>query len=135
MDAGPDRPPPRHLHRRKQSRVRRAAREAADAAPAAARATTARPVCVSRYRVDSLGPSAPAATEPAERPDADAVERQLRDGVARFLTLAHELLPARRDDLFVRHPAFGDLTLPEWLRFHIRHCAHHSKQIRALLTS
>ncbi len=81
------------------------------------------------------GRRAPAPTEPAERPDAGAVQRQLRDGVARFLALAHELLPARRDDLFVKHPAFGDLTLPEWLRFHVRHCAHHAKQIRALLAS
>ncbi len=81
------------------------------------------------------GRHAPAATEPAQRPDAGAVERQLRDGVARFLALAHELLPARQNDLFVKHPAFGDLTLPEWLRFHIRHCAHHAKQIRALLGS
>jgi hypothetical protein len=81
------------------------------------------------------GRRAPAVTEAAERPDAGAVERQLRDGVARFLALAHELLPARRDDLFVKHPAFGDLTLPEWLRFHVRHCAHHAKQIRALLAS
>jgi len=34
-------------------------------------------------------------TEPAQRPDPGAVERQLRDGVARFVALAHELLPAR----------------------------------------
>jgi hypothetical protein len=81
------------------------------------------------------GRAAPAGTEPVDRPDAGAVERQLRDGVARFLALAHELLPARRNDLFVRHPALGDLTLPEWLRFHIRHCAHHAKQIRARLAS
>ena len=81
------------------------------------------------------GRRAPAATEPAPRPDAGAVERQLRDGVVRFLALARELLPARRDDLFVKHPAFGDLTLPEWLRFHVRHCAHHAKQIRARLAS
>jgi hypothetical protein len=81
------------------------------------------------------GRHAPAATEPAQRPDAGAVERQLRDGVARFLALARELLPTRRDDLFVRHPAFGDLTLSEWLRFHVRHCAHHAVQIRALLVS
>jgi len=81
------------------------------------------------------GRRAPAATEPAPRPDPGAVERQLRDGVARFVALTHELLPVRRDDLFVKHPAFGDLTLQEWLRFHVRHCAHHAKQIRALLAS
>lgn len=81
------------------------------------------------------GREAPAMTRPAERPDARAVERQLRDGVARFQSLARELLPARRDDLFVKNPALGDLTLPEWLQFHIRHCAHHSRQIRARLAS
>jgi hypothetical protein len=81
------------------------------------------------------GRPAPAATEPAARPDAGAVERQLRDGVTRFLGLARELLPGRRGDLFARHPAFGDLTLPEWLRFHVRHCAHHAKQIEARLRS
>jgi hypothetical protein len=81
------------------------------------------------------GRRAPELTLPAERPDAGVVERQLREGVARFLTLAHELLPTRRDDLFVKHPAFGDLTLPEWLRFHVRHCAHHAKQIRDRLAS
>ena len=81
------------------------------------------------------GRSAPEVTLPGERPDAGAVERQLREGVARFLSLARELLPARGGDLFVRHPVFGDLTLPEWLRFHVRHCAHHAKQIRARLAS
>ena len=81
------------------------------------------------------GRPAPAVTEPAPHPDAGAVERQLRDGVARFLVLARELLPARQEDLFVKHPAFGDLTLPEWLRFHVRHCGHHAKQIRARLAS
>src|ERR1043166_6716675 len=67
------------------------------------------------------GRRAPEVTEPAEHPDARVVERQLRDGVTRFVALARELLPARRADLFVRHPVFGDLTLPEWLRFHVRH--------------
>jgi hypothetical protein len=79
------------------------------------------------------GSEAPAAVRPAERPDRAAVERQLRDGVERFLRLERELLPARRDDLFVRHPVLGDLTFPEWRRFHVWHCAHHAKQIRARL--
>ena len=87
------------------------------------------------HAIEMAAYGGPECLTPAERPDPGAVERQLRDGVARFLALAHELLPARRDDLFVKHPAFGDLTLPEWLRFHVRHCAHHAKQIRALLAS
>lgn len=81
------------------------------------------------------GRRAPEFTTPAERPDPKGVERQLRDGVARFLTLERELLPARRADLFVRNPALGDLTLPEWLQFHVVHCAHHARQIRARLVS
>ncbi|HYT03406.1 MAG TPA: DinB family protein [Gemmatimonadales bacterium] len=76
----------------------------------------------------------PPGTLPAERPDPAAVERQLREGVARFVVLERELLPARASDLFVKHPRLGDLTLPEWLRFHALHCAHHAKQIRARLT-
>ncbi len=79
------------------------------------------------------GAEAPAAVRPAEHPECAAVARQLTDGVARFLVLERELMPARRDDLFVKHPALGDLTFPEWLRFHVRHCAHHAKQIRARL--
>jgi len=81
------------------------------------------------------GRRAPSLTRPTDRPDPGAVERQLVDGVARFLALERELLPSRRDDLFVKNPALGDLTLPEWLRFHIRHCAHHAGQIRARLAS
>src|SRR6266702_4497579 len=54
------------------------------------------------------------------------------DGSARtFAALERELLPARARDLFVKHPRLGDLTLPEWVRFHAAHCAHHAKQIRA----
>ncbi|HYT71583.1 MAG TPA: DinB family protein [Gemmatimonadales bacterium] len=81
------------------------------------------------------GFEAPAGVRPAERPGRDAVERQLRDGVERFGRLERELLPVRRADLFVKHPALGDLTFPEWIRFHLWHCAHHVKQIRARLAS
>jgi hypothetical protein len=81
------------------------------------------------------GREAPAAVRPAERPEPRAVERQLREGVERFLVLGRTLLPDRRADLFVKNPALGDLTLPEWLRFHVWHCAHHAQQIRARLVS
>jgi DinB superfamily len=81
------------------------------------------------------GREAPAAVRPAERPEPAAVERQLREGVERFLVLGRTLLPDRRADLFVKNPALGDLTLPEWLRFHVWHCAHHARQIRARLAS
>ena len=79
------------------------------------------------------GRQAPTGTRPAERPERVAVERHFRDGVERFLVLERELLPARGADLFAKHPVLGDLTLPEWEHFHILHCAHHAKQIRARL--
>jgi DinB family protein len=81
------------------------------------------------------GRAAPPATRPEERPNPAAVERLLRDGVQRFLMLGRELLPARARDLFVKHPVLGDLTFPEWVRFHVWHCAHHARQIRARLAS
>src|SRR5438874_3837995 len=48
------------------------------------------------------GRPALAGTEPAEHPNGRAVERQLRDGVTRFLALARELLSASRGDVLVR---------------------------------
>jgi len=76
---------------------------------------------------------APAATRPGGQPERTAVERQFREAVERLFVLERALLPARRADLFAKHPVLGDLTLPEWRRFHILHCAHHAKQIRARL--
>jgi hypothetical protein len=63
------------------------------------------------------------------------VERQFREAIQRLLVLERDLLPNRRADLFAKHPVLGDLTLPEWERFHILHCAHHAKQIRARLAA
>lgn len=79
------------------------------------------------------GRRAPSAVWPAEHPDPGTVDGQLREGVERFLALEPQLLPARRRDLFVKHPWIGDLTFAEWQRFHVCHCAHHAKQIRARL--
>jgi hypothetical protein len=79
--------------------------------------------------------SAPEGTRPSARPDPATVERTFRDGHSRFVALARSILPGRRRDLFVKHPVMGDLTLEEWLRFHVVHCAHHAKQIRDRLAS
>ncbi|MGH7698942.1 MAG: DinB family protein [Gemmatimonadales bacterium] len=79
------------------------------------------------------GFTAPEGSRPGAHPDPVAVERQFRAGHARFLALERLLLPARRRDLFVRHPVLGDLTFEEWMRFHVVHCRHHAKQIRARL--
>lgn len=72
---------------------------------------------------------APASALPPTRPDRPATERKLRESVARFETLARELLPARAHDLFAKHPVFGDLTIEEWMRFHVVHTEHHRKQL------
>jgi hypothetical protein len=74
-------------------------------------------------------------TAPGSRPDPAAAAGRFREGHARFRELEPVLLPARRDNLFVKHPFIGDLTLPEWLRFHALHCAHHARQIRERLAS
>jgi len=76
---------------------------------------------------------APALSRPAAHPARGEVERQFLEGLDRLTGLERELLPGRGADLFVKHPVLGDLTLPEWLRFHAWHCAHHARQIRARL--
>lgn len=76
---------------------------------------------------------APEMTLPGVSPDRAATETRLRTGVAAFVTLERELLPARARDLFVKHPVFGDLTLPEFMTFHVRHAEHHARQIRELM--
>jgi hypothetical protein len=67
---------------------------------------------------------------PAPQVDRSAAEAHFRRGVERNLDLARLLLPARGRDLFVKHPWMGDLTLSEWMDFHVRHALHHARQIR-----
>jgi hypothetical protein len=90
-------------------------------------------LCVVRLGWFPPGFRAPEPTIPGRSPDRAAVERQFREGHARFLALELVVLPARRDDLFVKHPVIGDLTFEEWMRFHSVHAAHHAKQIRERL--
>ena len=72
----------------------------------------------------------PKGAVPAPQVDRSAAEAHFRRGVERNLELARLLLPARRRDLFVKHPWMGDLTLSEWMDFHVRHARHHVRQIR-----
>lgn len=76
------------------------------------------------------GLKAPERTTPAPRVEGDAAEARFRAGLAAWEELERELLPARRHDLFVKHPRLGDLTLEEWMRFHLVHARHHARQIR-----
>jgi uncharacterized protein DUF1569 len=77
--------------------------------------------------------NAPEGTRPSDHPDRVVAERRYLEGIRRFLELERLLLPARRNDLFVKHPAMGDLNFEEWLYFHWWHARHHAKQIRERL--
>jgi hypothetical protein len=79
------------------------------------------------------GRRSPDVALPPARPERSATEAALRESVARLLDLEARLLPARARDLALRHPVLGDLTLPQWLRFHVVHARHHVPQIRARL--
>jgi hypothetical protein len=79
------------------------------------------------------GLRAPERTTPPPRVDGRAAEAHFRAAVAAWAAVERDLLPARRNDLFVKHPRLGDLTLEEWARFHDVHARHHARQIRARL--
>lgn len=87
-------------------------------------------LCILGLRWFPPGRQAPAISRPADQVDRAYAETHFREGVERFQRIAPELRHRSRD-LFVRHPVLGDLTLPEWMRFHLVHCRHHAKQIRA----
>lgn len=76
------------------------------------------------------GLEAPSKAVPAPQVERAAAESHFRQGVARNLELARLMLPARAHDLFIKHPRMGDLTLEEWMEFHVRHARHHVRQIR-----
>ena len=86
-------------------------------------------------RTGYFGPRrrAPETTLPSAQPDRATTERRLRAAMAAFQALERELLPARASNLFLKHPVFGDLTLPEWMTFHVRHATHHARQVRQRL--
>src|SRR5216683_2087946 len=55
---------------------------------------------------------------------------QIVEHLALGLTLSGATFLERRHHLFVKHPRMGDLTVEEWMRFHVIHARHHAKQIR-----
>ena len=81
------------------------------------------------------GRKAPASSVPVAAPDRAATEARLRAAVAQFLDLERRLMPARASDLFVKHPVFGDLTMPEFMTFHVRHAEHHARQLKDRVTT
>jgi hypothetical protein len=79
------------------------------------------------------GRKAPERSLPASQVTRGAAEAHFMAGLAAWDQLERELLPARRNNLFVKHPRLGDLTLEEWLRFHVVHARHHARQIKRRL--
>ena len=76
------------------------------------------------------GVRAPSRAIPTPHVDRTVAEHRFRHAVQRHREVAQLLLPARAQDLFLKHPRFGDLTLPEWTEFHVRHARHHVRQMR-----
>lgn len=79
------------------------------------------------------GIKAPDGTIPAAAISRVAAESHFRDGILQWQTLERDLLPVRPRDLFLKHPRLGDLSLSEWIRFHLIHARHHAPQIRQRL--
>ncbi len=76
------------------------------------------------------GRKAPERTTPPAQIDRATAEAHFLAGIELWDQVDRALLPERRADLFVKHPRMGDLTVEEWMRFHVIHARHHAKQIR-----
>jgi len=76
------------------------------------------------------GRKAPSRTTPAEQTTRRVAEEHFLAGIAGWVHVERELLPTRGHDLFVKHPRLGDLTIEEWIRFHLIHGRHHARQLR-----
>jgi hypothetical protein len=93
---------------------------------------------VARFLVYSLqwfppGRKAPERTIPSAEIGRRTAEAHFRAGVEAWDQVDRALLPERRANLFVKHPRMGDLTVEEWMEFHLIHARHHARQIRQRL--
>ena len=79
------------------------------------------------------GRKAPERTTPAPQIARASAEAHFLAAVEAWDQVDRALLPERRADLFVKHPRMGDLTVEEWMRFHLIHARHHARQIRQRL--
>jgi hypothetical protein len=77
-----------------------------------------------------VGRKAPERTTPAPQIDRRTAESHFLAAVEAWDQVDRALLPERRADLFVKHPRMGDLTVEEWMQFHVIHARHHARQIR-----
>jgi hypothetical protein len=81
------------------------------------------------------GRKAPERTVPPPQMLRVVAEGHFLAGLAAWERIERDLLPSRRNDLFVKHPRMGDLTMEEWMRFHRIHAQHHARQIRARVSA
>jgi len=76
------------------------------------------------------GRKAPERTTPTKGIGRANAEAHFLAGIEAWDQVDRALLPERRADLFAKHPRMGDLTVEEWMRFHVIHARHHARQIR-----
>jgi Protein of unknown function (DUF1569) len=88
-----------------------------------------------RFRWFPPGRKAPSRTTPIEQITRRDAEQHFLAGIASWGQIERELLPARKLDLFVKHPRLGDLNIEEWIRFHVIHARHHARQIRQRISA
>jgi hypothetical protein len=81
------------------------------------------------------GRKAPSRTTPMEQITRRVAEEHFLAGIADWVQVERDLLPTRGHDLFVKHPRLGDLTIGEWIRFHLIHARHHARQIRQRISA
>lgn len=79
------------------------------------------------------GRKSPERTTPPAQISRAAAESHFLAGIEAWDQVDRALLPERRSNLFVKHPRMGDLTVEEWMRFHLIHARHHARQIRERL--
>jgi len=79
------------------------------------------------------GRKAPERTTPAAQISRATAEAHFLAGIEAWDQVDRAILPERRTDLFVKHPRMGDLTVEEWMQFHVIHARHHARQIRQRL--
>jgi hypothetical protein len=79
------------------------------------------------------GRKSPERATPAAQISRASAEAHFLAGIEAWDQVDRALLPARRVDLFVKHPRMGDLTVEEWMHFHVIHARHHARQIRQRL--
>ena len=79
------------------------------------------------------GMRAPDYSLPSDDPNPELAQANFRMAIERTRALVEDWPEEKQISRFLRHPAIGDLNLPEWVRFHYVHCSLHARQINKWL--